>query len=144
MKIAMAVVMIAVGTLGIQAQNGKGPGTCGTCTGTCVNTSLLTDEQKAILEDLCTTFQEEMTALRAELIAAPSLTDKLAIREEMTALRDAHIAEVKALLDSWGINVSTVGSKAGTMKRAGNMLKSGTGVCDGTGTGSGKQVRKGK
>lgn len=105
MKIALAVVMIAVGTLGLQAQNGRGPGTCGTCTGSCVNSSKLTDEQKAILEGLRTTFQSDMAVLRAELIAAPTLADKLATRQKMTALRDAHLAEVKALLASWRINV---------------------------------------
>jgi hypothetical protein len=109
MKIAMAVVMIAVGTLGLQAQNGRGNGTCGTCTGSCVNSSLLTDDQKAELTALCTTFQADMAALKALLIAAPSLADKLAIRQEMNALRDAHITEVKALLASWGINVSPGG-----------------------------------
>jgi hypothetical protein len=146
MKIALAVVMIAVGTLGLQAQNGRGTGTCGTCTGTCVNSSLLTDEQKAILEDLCDTFQADMAILRTALIAAPTLAEKLAIRQEMTDLRDAHLAEVKALLASWGINVSSVGKKGGSMKGAGSMLQSGTGtgVCDGTGTGVGKKNRKGK
>ena len=101
LKIALAVVMIAVGILGLQAQNGRGTGTCGSCTGTCVNSSLLTDEQKAILEDLCDTFQADMAVLRAELIAAPTLAEKVAIRAEMTALRVAHIAEVKALIASW-------------------------------------------
>ena len=148
MKIALAVVMIAVGTLGLQAQNGRGTGTCGTCTGSCVNSSLLTDEQKAILEDLCDTFQADMTVLRGELMAAPTLAEKLLIRKEMTDLRDAHIAEVKALLASWGINVSTGGKKGGSLKGAGSMLQSGngTGVCDGTGTGTGtgNKTRKGK
>jgi hypothetical protein len=114
MKIAMAVVMIAVGTLGLQAQNGRGTGTCGTgtCgigTGTCTNSSLLTAEQKGILEDLCTTFQAEMSTFRAAMVAAPTLADKVSIRQEMNALRVAHIAEVKALLASWGIKTKTAG-----------------------------------
>lgn len=146
MKIALAVVMIAVGTLGLQAQNGRGTGTCGTCNGGCVNSSLLTVEQKAELTELCTTFQTEMSALRAEMIAAPSLADKLVIRQEMTALRDAHVADVKALLASWGIKVSTGGKKGGSMMDTGRKLQSGNGmgVCDGTGTGAGNKNRKGK
>lgn len=142
MKIALAVVMIAVGTLGLQAQNGRGTGNCGTCSGTCMNSALLTDDQKAILEDLCETFQAGMTVLRAELIAAPTLVEKLPIRNEMKALRDAHIAEVKALLSSWGIPVSVTGKKGGSLKGAGNTSAAGAGVCDGTGAGS--QNRKGK
>lgn len=146
MKIALAVVMIAVGTLGLQAQNGRGNGTCGLGTGICTNSSLLTDEQRAILEDLCTTFQADMSVLRAELIAAPVLADKLAIRQEMTALRTAHLAEVRALLASWGITVSTGGKRGGSMNGAGSMLRSGngTGVCDGTGAGAGFKNRGGK
>jgi hypothetical protein len=140
MKIALAVVMIAVGTLGLQAQNGRGTGTCGTCTGSCVNSSLLTDEQKAILEDLCDTFQADMAVLRGELMAAPTLAEKLAIRKEMTELRDAHIAEVKALLDSWGIPGSTGGKKGISVKGGGCMLQlgTGTGACTGTGNKNGK------
>lgn len=142
MKIALAVVMIAVGTLGLQAQNGRGngngtgTGTCGSGTGTCVNTSLLTADQKATLEELCTGFQAEMTTLRAQMLAATSLTDKLAIRQDMTALREAHLAEVKALLASWGITVSTGSKKGGSMK--------GTGTCIGTGTGVGSKNGRGK
>ena len=120
LKFALAIVMIAVGTLGLQAQNGRGTGTCGTCTGTCVNSSLLTDEQKAELAELCTTFQDEMAGLRAEMTATLILADKLAIRQEMNTLRDEHIAEVKALLASWGKTASTGGKKAGSGKAAGN------------------------
>ncbi|MFA6128187.1 MAG: hypothetical protein WC699_12870 [Bacteroidales bacterium] len=127
MKIALAVVMIAVGTLDLSAQNGRGrgTGTCGTCTGSCVNSSLLTVEQKAILENLCDLFQADMAVLRAELIAAPTLAEKLPIRQEMTAQRNAHIAEVKALLASWGINVSTGGKKGGSMKGTCNINRQG-------------------
>jgi hypothetical protein len=114
LRIALAVVMIAVGTLGLQAQNVNGTGTCGTCSASCVNASLLTDDQKVILEDLCVVFQADMVILQAELIAAPTLAEKLVIRQEMASLRTEHIAEVKALLVSWGIPVSTGVKKGGS------------------------------
>jgi hypothetical protein len=113
MKIMMAAIIIAAGTLGLQAQNGKGTGTCGTCTGTCISicptsctsTCLLTDEQKAILEELYITFQYEMDILRTELVTTITFADKLVIRQEMDALKDAHLLEVKTLLAEWGIPV---------------------------------------
>jgi hypothetical protein len=134
-KTVLAVILIAAGTMGLQAQNGRGGGRCGTCTGTCMNTSL-TDEQKATLLDLCTTFQDQMAELRAGLIAAPTLAEKLAIRQEMNSLRDAHRTEVKDLLASWGIDVSVGGKRGGGMKAAQQMMKAGgAGVCNGTGQG---------
>jgi hypothetical protein len=142
MKIAMAALMIAVGTLGLQAQNGRGTGTCGT--GTCVNTSLLTAEQQAILDELCGIFQADMAILRADLQATTNLADKLAIRMEMTTLRDAHLAEVKALLASWGIT-SVIGVNKGVTGSGTACLSgTGTGICTGTGVGNTKGKGKGK
>jgi hypothetical protein len=136
MKIALAAVMIAVGTLGLRAQTGQG-GSC-LCGSSC--TTQLTDEQKAILADLCEEFQMEMAVLRTDMRSATTAADKLAIRQEMTALRDAHLAEVKALLDSWGIPVSISGKKGTAAKNFQKKLQSGagSGVCDGTGPGAGK------
>jgi len=135
MKIFVAVLLIAVGSMGLQAQNGrgKGTGTCGVCIGNCVNSSLLTDEQKATLTDLCTTFQSEMNTLRTQLVAATTWAEKAAIRQDMNSLRTAHQTEVKNLLSSWGITLSTGGKRNATA----------TGVCNGTGTGkqSGNQYR---
>ena len=102
MKIALAALMIAVGTLGLQAQIGRGPGNCGgcttTCIGTCTNTCLLTADQKAILAEMKTKHRAEIAVMRAELIAEPTLAGKVAIRAEMSALCAAHIAAVKAKL----------------------------------------------
>jgi hypothetical protein len=115
MKIALAVVMIAVGTLGLQAQTVRGPGNCGGCTTTCIRTCsnicLLTVEQKAILAEMRTNHRAEIAVLRAELIAAPTLAEKVAIRAEMTALCAAHIAAVKAKLAEWGIGGVKPGTK---------------------------------
>ncbi len=127
MKIALVALMVAAGTMGLQAQRGNRTGICGagTCligtsgTGTCVNSTLLTDEQKAILEDLRVTFQAEMAVLRAEMMATTILADKLVIRQTMTTLRDAHLAEVKALLDSWGVPASATSKKAVNSKGKG-------------------------
>lgn len=134
-KIAVVALLMATGSLGIQAQNGRGTGVCGTGTGTCINTADLTEEQQAILDELRVSFQAEMAALRAEMLATTVVTEKLALRAEMKALRDAHKAEVKDLLASWGITVN-MGSGKGT---AGKGVKKGggTGVCTGTGTGTG-------
>jgi hypothetical protein len=102
-KIALAALLIAVGTLGVQAQvcRGTGLGTRGT--GTCVNSTQLTAEQKAILAELATEHQADMKVLRDKMIATTDLAEKIAIRKEMADLRTAHQAEVKKLLDSWGI-----------------------------------------
>jgi hypothetical protein len=107
---------------------------------------MLSEEQKAILEDLCDVFQADMAILQAELIAAPTLAERLVIRQKMSALRDVHVAEVKALLAGWGIPVSSRGKKGGSSKVSGSRLMSGDGlgICDGTGTGNGKKFRKGK
>ncbi len=139
LKIAMAVVMIAVGTLGIQAQNGRGTGVCGANSGigngngTCVNGLNLTDEQKAILAELSVDFQAEMAVLRDQMVAATTLADKLAIFNEMKALRTEHQAEVKKLLSDWGVTVST-----GTGTGLGN------GMGNGMGNGRGHGGRRGK
>jgi hypothetical protein len=113
MKIVMAAIIIVAGTLGLQAQNGKGTGTCGSCPGTCISicptsctsTCFLTDDQKAILDELYITFQYEMDVLRTELITATTFADKLIIRQELDALKDAHLLEVRTLLAEWGISV---------------------------------------
>ena len=107
MRMAIIALFVIVGNLSLSAQIGRG-GTClggkttvtttpATCT--CVN---LTDEQKAILNDLYVEFQAEMDLLRADLVSATTFADKLAIRKEMVDLRNAHLAAVKALLDEWG------------------------------------------
>jgi Skp family chaperone for outer membrane proteins len=103
MKIALAALLIAVGTLGVQAQVCRGTGFGPKGTGTCINSTQLTAEQKAILAELATEHQADMTVLREKLIATTDLTEKIAIRKEMADLRTAHQAEVKKLLESWGI-----------------------------------------
>ncbi len=114
MKIALAVVMIAAGTLGLQAQNGRGSVNYGGCTTTCIRTgtctSPLTAEQKAILAAMATEHRAEIAVLRAALIAAPTLAEKVPIRAEMTALCVAHIAAVKAKLAEWGIGGGRTGA----------------------------------
>jgi hypothetical protein len=106
-RMAIIALFVIVGNLSLSAQIGRG-GTClrtsttvsttpATCT--CVN---LTDEQKEILNDLYVEFQAEMDVLRADLASATTYADKLAIRKLMVGLRNAHLAEVKALLEEWG------------------------------------------
>jgi hypothetical protein len=131
-KIAAAALLMAVGTLGIQAQNGRGTGISGT--GTCISTATLTDEQQVIVDELKASFEAEMTALRADLLATTVITEKIAIHNEMMALRDAFQAELKDLLASWGITVNPGGGK-GTLGKGGKK-GSGTGVCTGTGSGT--------
>ncbi len=116
LKIAVAALLFAVGTLGLSAQGmrgggnhgggmGGGNGMGGTCTGT--NLSKLTDAQKTELQALNTAFQAEMAGLVTKRQAATTLADKLAIFAEMNDLRNKHLADVKALFDSWGIAVTT-------------------------------------
>lgn len=122
-KIAMAALLLAVGSLGLNAQHGRGGnggnggnGLGGNGTGVHGSgnyTSLLNDEQKAALELLNVEFQEVMDGFREEMLAATTTEEKRAIFEEMAAAREAHIAEVKALLEGWGITVETGNSNRG-------------------------------
>ena len=135
MNIALAALLIVVATAGLSAQNGFRGGNRGNGTGTCINNAVLTADQKAELTDLRLAHQAKMTTLRDQLFATTSLADKLAIREQMNALRTAHQAEVKALLESWGISVNQgVGNRSG--RRFGGQFGNGTGTCMGTGIGS--------
>lgn len=105
-KMAIVALFVIVGSWSSSAQIGRG-GTClrnsttvvekpATCT-----TLQLTEDQLAILNDLRVEFQAAMADLRSEMWSA-SWADKLAIRQQMIDLRNAHIAEVKALLEEWG------------------------------------------
>jgi len=105
LKIAVAPILIVVGTMGLSAQIGRG--------GACLNTGItsvvvrtcpiqLTEDQQAILDVLRVEFQAEMEVLRSDLRSA-AFADKLAIRKEMIDLRTAHLTAVKALLAEWGL-----------------------------------------
>jgi hypothetical protein len=103
-RIAVAAILIVVGTMGLSAQIGRG--------GVCLNTGTsiinagtcpiqLTEDQQVILDDLRVEFQAEMDVLRTAMQSA-ALTEKLAIRKQMIELRNAHLDAVKALLAEWG------------------------------------------
>ncbi|MEZ5104889.1 MAG: hypothetical protein R2757_10365 [Draconibacterium sp.] len=105
-KMAIIALFVIVGSWSASAQNNRQglrlrntttvvekPATC--------TTIQLTDEQKTILNDLSVEFRAAMAELRSALWSA-SFADKLAIRQQMIDLRNAHIAEVKALLEEWG------------------------------------------
>lgn len=106
-RIAVAAIMMVVGTMSLSAQIGRGgvclnTGATGTCVyqdGTCL--TQLTDEQKVILQDLFVAYQADMDELRTAMWTAP-WAEKLAIRQQMIDLRTAHLAAVKALLAEWG------------------------------------------
>jgi hypothetical protein len=109
LKIVVAAFFLVVGTMSLSAQIGRG----GEClntgnTGTCLVedgvtcTSVLTEDQQAVLKDLFVDYQAEMDLLRTAMRSA-SLTEKLVIRKEMIVLRDAHREEVQALLAEWGL-----------------------------------------
>ena len=103
-KMAVIAILLVVGSLSVSAQTGRGTclkiKACTTLDGTCTT---LTAEQQAIIDDLRVEFQAEMDILRTALQSATTFTDKIAIRQEMVDLRNAHLAEVQALLDEWGI-----------------------------------------
>ncbi|NQU87354.1 MAG: hypothetical protein HQ541_16495 [Mariniphaga sp.] len=104
-RIAVAAILIVVGTMGLSAQIGRGGACLNTGISTVVDrtcTTQLTVEQQDILGVLYVEFQAEMDLLRTAMRSA-TFTDKLAIREEMVDLRNAHLAEVKALLAEWGL-----------------------------------------
>lgn len=110
--------MVIVGTLGLQAQNRKGTGTCVAGSGT--SATVLTPEQIAILEALSAEYQAAMDVLKAELLSTTDTDEIASIRSEMSDLRDAHQAEIKALLVSWGVSNPMAGRKnAGTLSKKG-------------------------
>ena len=106
-KMAIVALFVIAGSWSSSAQIGRG-GTClrnststvvekpATCT-----TLQLTEDQLAILSDLRADYLAAMAELRTAMWSA-SWADKLGIRQQMIDLRNAHIAEVKALLEEWG------------------------------------------
>jgi len=112
-KMAIIALFVIVGNLSLSAQIGRG-GSCLRRTTTPITTPVvvgspatcttvqLTDEQKTILNDLYVVFQAEMAELRSAMWSTVVWTDKLVIRQQMVDLRNAHLAEVKALLEEWG------------------------------------------
>jgi len=104
LRIAVAAILMVVGTMSLSAQIGRGgqcmnSGVCVVEEGVC--TSDLTADQQVILDDLFVEFQSEMDLLRTEMRSA-AFVDKYVIRKEMIDLRTAHIDAVKALLEEWG------------------------------------------
>lgn len=112
-KMAIIALFVIIGNLSLSAQIGRG-GSClrrtitPTTTPTVVErpatcpTVQLTDEQKIILNDLYVVFQTEMAELRSAIRSTFVWADKLVIRQQMVDLRNAHLAEVKALMEEWG------------------------------------------
>ena len=105
-KMAIVALFVIVGSWSTSAQIGRG-GACLRNTTTVVEkpttctTIQLTDEQQTILNDLRVEYLATMAELRSAMWSA-SFAYKLAIRQQMVDLRNAHIAEVKALLEEWG------------------------------------------
>lgn len=106
-KLAAIAFFLIVGSMGANAQMRKGTcinlnlKDCTTQTGTCV--TKLTDEQRAIIDDLRADYQAAIAELREDMQAATTLAEKKAIHAEMVDLRKAHLAEVQALLEEWGV-----------------------------------------
>lgn len=108
-KMIIIAMFVMVGNLSLSAQIRRGGSClCGTTTTTVVERPLtcptvqLTDEQKIILNDLYVIFQAEMAELRSAMRSTFVWADKLLIRQQMVDLRNAHLAEVKALMEEWG------------------------------------------
>ncbi len=91
-KIGVLAVFIVFATaLQGNAQNQK--------RNSCVNgISNLSEQQKATLADLETTYQAQMADYRAERQSSTNVETKAAIREQMLQARTAHRAEVNNLL----------------------------------------------
>jgi len=140
-KIALAALLIVAGTAGLNAQTGFGRGYGGYRAGFCINNAVLTNEQAAKLMQMRVANQAEMTTLRNQLFAATSLDERLAIREQMNALRINHQAQVSTQLGSYGITFSQFGGN-GNGRRLGGRFGNGTGICMGSGTGF--QARRGR
>jgi len=106
-KLGIIAVFMMVVTFSANAQIGRG-GTClRTSTtvvqedaGTCPLT--LTEDQQLILDELRADYLAGMEELRTEMWSATTIAEKIAIRAEMVALREAHLDAVKALLEDWG------------------------------------------
>ena len=102
----VTALLLIVGSMSVSAQKGRGgaclnSGVSIVADGTCVVN--LTEEQQVIIDELRTEFQSDMDELRTAMWSATSFADKLVIRQEMVDLRNAHIAEIQALFEEWGI-----------------------------------------
>lgn len=102
----VTALLLIVGSMSVSAQKGRGgaclnSGVSIVADGTCLVS--LTEEQQVIIDELRIEFQADMDELRTAMWSATSFADKLVIRQEMTDLRNAHIAEVQELLIEWGL-----------------------------------------
>ena len=102
----ITALLLIVGSMSVSAQMGR----YGVCQNTAVRivevgTCLvdLTDEQQVVIDEIRVEFQADMGELRTAMWSAATFADKLVIRQKMTDLRNAHIAEVQALLEEWGL-----------------------------------------
>ncbi len=106
-KLGFIAVFMMVVTFSVNAQIGRG-GACLNTTvtvvqedaGTCLIT--LTEDQQLILDELRADYLADMEELRTAMFTALTIADRVAIRAEMVALREAHWYAVQTLLDDWG------------------------------------------
>jgi len=89
----LAMVLLVTLGLNTNAQNPK--------KNSCINgISNLTDEQKASITELETSFQKQMAEYRTERQSTTDVEAKQAIREKMLNTRDAHRKDINGLLNA--------------------------------------------
>ncbi|MFO7617441.1 MAG: hypothetical protein R6V75_09335 [Bacteroidales bacterium] len=121
----MAVLLIAAGTIALQAQVRYGRGT-----GTCINYSSLNEEQKAKLDLMRTDHIAKMDAMRTQMRTTADQAEWIELRTEKDMLLIKHRGEVDKLLNDAGVTIYRPGRGAGMMApgRGAGMVAPGRGA----------------
>jgi len=89
-KMILLTAMIAAGSLGLQAQYGRGAQYLRNQRGACVNTPGLTVEQQKAIQELSGKHMAEMDALRTQFWSTTNPQEAAAIRTKMDLLQATH------------------------------------------------------
>ena len=106
----MTMLLIAAGTIALQAQVRYGRGT-----GACINYSSLNEEQKATLDQLRTEHIAQMDAMRTQMRSTADQSEWIDLRTEKDMLLIKHRAEVDKFLTEAGATIYRPGRGVATM-----------------------------
>lgn len=106
----VATLMIAAGTMALQAQVRYGRGT-----GACINYSQLNDEQKAKMDQMRTEHITQMDAMRTQLRTTADQAEWLEVRNQKDQLLIKHRNDVDKLLNDAGVTITRPGYGTGML-----------------------------
>jgi hypothetical protein len=127
-NILISITILMMVSVGLQAQNRANRGNPNT--GGCIYSEQLTPEQRVEFAKTATAHQAAMSALREKMITSEDVNQRVNTRNQMTALRATHLAEVSDKLTNLGIQPAPT-------RRNGSGMGLGTGMGMGRGMGNG-------